>query len=350
MRLSVATLADADRRYFYSLDGIRGLAAALVVLRHTPSFFGPISFQESYLAVDIFFVLSGVVLANAYERRLQSNLSVGRFMWVRIARLYPLYILGTGITVLAVLLGISDDEIKYDHLKTLILLAVFMLPNLARIGGSDVFYPLNNPAWSLFYELIANAAYAKLSRLPTTNALILIMLASAIALAVCLYVADAHNMDMGYFPRKLPVGLFRVGYSFSAGVYCFRLFSARPRGLLNAGWRASAAVTGVLCIVAIILMSSPTPSVRPYFDFFCVTALFPLLTYAALFVEPGGMTARICKVMGLVSYALYTLHAPVGFLVQGLAKAKLNLAVENYAPEIGIAFWSCSWPCVGLST
>jgi peptidoglycan/LPS O-acetylase OafA/YrhL len=50
-----------------TLDGIRGMAAVLFVLRHTSAYFGRISFQETYLGVDVFFVLSGVVIANTYE-------------------------------------------------------------------------------------------------------------------------------------------------------------------------------------------------------------------------------------------------------------------------------------------
>ena len=323
------------KRYFYSLDGIRGLAAALVVLRHTPAFFGPVSFQESYLAVDIFFVLSGVVLANAYESRLQSTLSVARFMWIRLARLYPLYILGTAITVFAVLLGITDGT-KYDHLPALVVLALLMLPNVIQIG-SGVLYPLNNPAWSLFFELVANAAYATIARRLTAKMLSLILALSAIGLMISLYIASAHSMDMGGAPRKIPVGLVRVGYSFFAGIACYRIFTARARRPLDAG-RHVPALIGVLCVIAIILMSAPSSSVQPYFDFLCVTAVFPVITYLALWIEPVGIAAQICKVWGTISYALYALHAPVGYLVQGWAKAKFGLAVEIYAPEIGASF------------
>ena len=73
------------------------------------AFFGPVNFQESYLAVDVFFVLSGVVIANAYEERLQSALSVKQFVWLRLVRLSPLYILGCAFSVLAILLGANDN-------------------------------------------------------------------------------------------------------------------------------------------------------------------------------------------------------------------------------------------------
>jgi len=44
---------------------------------------------RGYLAVDFFFMLSGFVLAHAYEERLRSGMKAWRFMRTRIIRLYP---------------------------------------------------------------------------------------------------------------------------------------------------------------------------------------------------------------------------------------------------------------------
>ena len=56
----------ASGRRFHGLDAIRGLSAIVVATRHIP-LLAPIGFPESFLAVDLFFVLSGVVLCDAYE-------------------------------------------------------------------------------------------------------------------------------------------------------------------------------------------------------------------------------------------------------------------------------------------
>src|SRR5205085_12699808 len=87
----------ADRRVFHTLDGLRGIAALAIVLRHCDGFFGADVLPGSYLAVDLFFVLSGFVIAFAYEDRLASGLSAWRFAWVRVVRLYPLYVLGIAL-------------------------------------------------------------------------------------------------------------------------------------------------------------------------------------------------------------------------------------------------------------
>src|SRR6185312_1216171 len=81
------------RGLFPILNGMHGIAAILIVVRHTAPIFGQNPFSESYLAVDLFFVLSGVVIANAYESKLLEGMEVAQFAKIRLIRLYPLYAL-----------------------------------------------------------------------------------------------------------------------------------------------------------------------------------------------------------------------------------------------------------------
>jgi len=295
------------------------------------AFFGPVNFQESYLAVDVFFVLSGVVIANAYEERLQSALSIKQFVWLRLVRLYPLYILACAFSVLAITLDVKDNG-NAGHLTALILLAVVLLPNVFRLGDGSP-YPLNNPAWSLFFEIVANVIYASALRFLTAKRLAIIMVASAAGLVLCLSFAKG-NLDIGWTPKSFPTGTFRVGYSFFAGVLLYRHFSA-ARATVVTGRFAMYGICGILSLVSALLMSSPGPFVRPYFDFFAVVAIFPAIVYLALWVQPSGRPARICKFMGTTSYALYVLHYPLAGLIQGLFKTRAGVSVENYAPLIG---------------
>src|SRR5580698_5736841 len=86
------------RRKYHTLDGIRGAAALMVLMRHAGFYFGGLGLYlskgESYLAVDLFFVLSGFVISEAYDGRLVEGLSPLEFMKIRVIRLYPLYLLG----------------------------------------------------------------------------------------------------------------------------------------------------------------------------------------------------------------------------------------------------------------
>jgi peptidoglycan/LPS O-acetylase OafA/YrhL len=297
------------------------------------AFFGPVNFQESYLAVDIFFVLSGVVIANAYEKRLQSTLSIKHFIGLRLVRLYPLYILGCSVSVLATLLGAGNGK-NTGHLGTLIPLSLLLIPNVARIGDGNP-YPLNNPAWSLFFELVANVFYARFLSVLKAPRLALIMFASAACLAVSLYFKQSHNLDMGWTIKSLFAGTFRVGYSFFAGVLLYRLFSSRASTEIK-GRFAAYALSGVLALVLALLTSSPGPAIQPYFDFVAVVVIFPAIVYLMLRVELAGGSARLCKFMGATSYALYILHGPLCGLIRGLLKGRAGVSVEDYAPMIGV--------------
>ena len=86
-----------DPSVFGTLNGVRGLAAVAVALYHMHSLFKVQFVQSGYLAVDLFFVLSGVVIAHAYGARLSSGMTPLRFLRARFIRLAPLYLLGTAI-------------------------------------------------------------------------------------------------------------------------------------------------------------------------------------------------------------------------------------------------------------
>ena len=214
------------KRFFYTLDGIRGIAALLIVLRHTELLFDPWRLQESYLAVDVFFVLSGVVISQSYGARLQAGMLFWEFARIRAIRIMPLYLLGTLISLIAVAFGlVTFGSQRYVALYAV--LAVFMIPN-PGIGTANV-YPLNNPAWSLPLELVVNLFYARFIHLLERKAIAAVMILSLLGIAFTLYEAQSHSLNIGFWARSFPFGLFRVGYSFFAGVLIFGFYSRHHR-------------------------------------------------------------------------------------------------------------------------
>jgi peptidoglycan/LPS O-acetylase OafA/YrhL len=77
------------KHHFAALDGLRGVAALTVLALHGLA--APFDFAylvpHAHLAVDFFFMLSGFVIAYAYERRLLTSMSVKEFIAVRLIRL-----------------------------------------------------------------------------------------------------------------------------------------------------------------------------------------------------------------------------------------------------------------------
>lgn len=326
----------AGKLRFHALDAIRGLAALLVVLRHTGPYFGPMRFQESYLAVDVFFVLSGVVIAYSYEHKLRVGLSLARFSWLRLVRIYPLYLLGTSIGVLAVLCGPHGTG-EYRNLALLLGLALVLAPNLAGWGDHRL-YPLDHPSWSLCLELSVNVAYAACVRFLHGTRLWWLLVSLATALAA---VALVHgSLDAGFSLRSLPGGAARCGFSFLAGALLYRTFAARSAGGLGP-WPAPVRAGTLWCLVALVpvlLMSSPPPQLRPFVDFFAVVVVFPAAIYGAMWLRPGARCARLCDYLGGISYAVYVLHQPISVLANEVLADAAGLSVARYAPVSGLLF------------
>src|SRR4051812_33009270 len=86
----------AHKDHFIALDGLRGVAALVVIVMHRGRWWYPQGgfLGHGYLAVDFFFLLSGFVIAFAYDSRLSAGMSAWRFMGLRLIRLYPLILLG----------------------------------------------------------------------------------------------------------------------------------------------------------------------------------------------------------------------------------------------------------------
>jgi peptidoglycan/LPS O-acetylase OafA/YrhL len=330
-------MIQRGRRFFATLDGIRGVAAIMVVTFHAAPLFGNGIAQEQFLAVDIFFVLSGVVIANAYEHRLRSGLSVLNFATLRIIRLYPLYIVGTVIRLTAIGAGLimvgSYSVGNASQLAAALIVAMLMLPDpFVRL-----LFPLNPPAWSLFFELAGNIAYASVLRFLTCSVLAAVMAVSALGLAGVLYFGPQHDLHVGWSAENLSGGFFRVGYSFFAGVLLYRLLASQnaaageERRLAFVPWV-------ILGLVAVLLGAKPQASFRPYYEFAAVILLFPAIIYSALLFEPAGVGLRVCKFLGAASYAVYAIHLPLYWLISGAARRMLHVPAENGAPWSGLLF------------
>jgi peptidoglycan/LPS O-acetylase OafA/YrhL len=80
---------------YATLDGLRGVAAAVVLCYHTHVFRGSAAVApHGYLAVDFFFLMSGFVIASAYQEKLEAGFLVADFVTQRAIRLYPVALAG----------------------------------------------------------------------------------------------------------------------------------------------------------------------------------------------------------------------------------------------------------------
>ena len=338
--------------YFPLLDALRGMAALVVVLRHTGYLWGGLVLPHSYLAVDLFFLLSGVVVANAYEHRLRAGLTVARFSLIRLIRIYPLYALGSMLglaPVLAALAGLAPQPVQ-GPLALALASALLLLPDLAE----PALFPLNPPAWSLFFELGANLVYAALLPHLGKRMLWLIVAACAAGLALVLLADPGAGLHGGYTPATLLTGGLRVGFGFFAGVLLWRAHLGRnpARPVRAPGGRAWQGAAGWLpvALAAALLLARPAAPLAPWFDLGAVLLAFPALLYCAMQhgAMQGGLSARACAWLGALSYPLYVLHVPLARLVNGVLEKGLQVDVAASFPCAGLGFMALLLAACGL--
>ena len=258
------------------------------------------------------------MIAFAYDVRIASGLSPWRFMGLRLIRLYPLIFLGTLLGAIWPIVRMAFDdpgalgpgEIAYDLVRGLLLIP----DNYAPSPGDSIF-PLDGPAWSLFFELAANLAFALIGPRLKLKPLTAIV---AISAALMTYLAFHGGVDVGGRPAYLLGGFPRTALGFFGGALLYRLIAAgRLRGWTMPILPAPFATTA---IVLLGLLATPSHyHWNPLFDLACLLGLFPLLVATAAAAVPAqGFGARFCRLAGDISYPLYVLHYPLYVLIGGL--------------------------------
>jgi peptidoglycan/LPS O-acetylase OafA/YrhL len=241
-----------NREHFLTLDFLRGVAALGVVEFHWLSQQGYTAFGLGHLSVDFFFVLSGFVIAYSYEERLKSTMTAWRFAVVRLVRLYPMILVAIALGVLrAVARGYGAPEFALHPmvLATAIVANLAMIPvDFSKVGLNDFLFPLNGVLWSLFFELIANFAYAIIVRRLGMR-LLLGLIAAGFA-GICFFVVRQHGMDFGFSVADWLGGAARVTFSFFAGVLLYRLRNEFP--VMRKASAAALTLGGVLALVLVM--------------------------------------------------------------------------------------------------
>lgn len=323
---SPAPGAAAPRPRYEILDGLRGVAAVLVIWYHFGEGFAtsPVDqmMNHGYLAVDFFFVLSGFVLGYAYDDRWRHGMTPWRFMLRRVIRLHPMVILAAvlGAVAFAVQGSVKWDGTPvapHDIVMALVLglLLIPLLPGVdADVRGNGEMFPLNGPSWSLFFEYIGSIMYALFLHRLSLRWLRAVVVVSGIGLAACAIgnMSGAWHLGVGWTLADYGFigGFLRLSFSFSAGLLMSRTF--RPRHIRGAFW---------ICTVLIAaLLSCPyigsTPSVlNGVYDSVATLVFFPAIVYiGACGATTDPFSTRTCNFLGQLSYPLYIIHYPVMYL------------------------------------
>lgn len=136
------------------LESIRGMAALLIVMFHAPGWNTGKEhigiFQNGYLMVDLFFVLSGFVIYKSYGLHLNDGSAVARFQFLRWARLYPIHLF-------FLLFFLVTLAIPWQDMKVAFIQQVFLVQAIGPTGNAASF---NYPAWSISAEFYTYLLFA----------------------------------------------------------------------------------------------------------------------------------------------------------------------------------------------
>ncbi len=282
------------------LDGMRGVAAVLVLLFHAGETVAGNWVPGGYLAVDFFFVLSGFVIANAYQARLAEGLPVRQFLKKRVARLYPAFAaalpLGIALTALKWKVGLLVGSAPVVGVS--IILNSLLLPSI--IVGKELFI-VNAPAWSLFFEIVVNLGYALIGHRLRSRWLVPALAILAVALIVA--VQSNGTINRGFDWDSSAIGLMRATIGFGCG-------------LLIARWRQSArpVVTPFAIVPPIVLtvcLLAPVGELRWVVDLAFALVVAPVGVLVCSGIDLPLDVRRPFYRLGALSYPLYAVHFPV---------------------------------------
>ncbi|MBR5656044.1 MAG: acyltransferase [Prevotella sp.] len=327
----------ASKLRYEILDGLRGVAAMLVVAYHLfETYFEgkpnqPIN--HGYLAVDFFFVLSGFVIGYAYDDR-WDKMSTWSFFKRRLIRLHPMVIFGTLFGALMFYFGSSSAFPLIGQtpwwMTLLVMLWCFTLlplPHTMDIRGWAETNPLNGPAWSLQWEYIANILYALFIRKFSKVALgVCVAIFAILTIILCLNIDvfgllearswAAYTVVGGWSttPEQLQVGLTRLLYPFFCGLFVSRMgWMIKVRGGF---WWCS--------LIIVVLFAMPWMGLgtegearwtNGLYEAFCILVCFPLIvSMGAGSSVKGGKSEAINRFLGEISYPIYITHYPLIYM------------------------------------
>ncbi|MBR5660291.1 MAG: acyltransferase [Bacteroidales bacterium] len=350
----------ASKPRYEILDGLRGVAALMVVAFHALETYIPIfgtqHINHGYLAVDFFFVLSGFVIGYAYDDRWDKMTTWG-FFKRRLTRLHPLVIAGTLIG--AALFFFSGSAfpmtLEVPAWKFFLCLAMGLLmipcgPGLDIRGWQET-NSFDGPIWSLTLEYCGNILYALIFRhLPKAALAILCVCCAFFTLDLTL------GWDVfGFFPdgpqytviggwsltgQQIYVGFSRLLYPFLCGLLISRILPGLKTIHLKGGfWWCSLAL---IVIFSIPCIGGETGVPDGIYQAICILILFPLIVLAGSgSVTRHEISTKVCGWLGRLSYPLYITHFPLMYIQMSWVKDHPDAPVWIHVMmNLGVLFTS----------
>ena len=329
-----------------ALTGLRGMAALLVVLHHLYlrehlqiPLINTLA-MRGYLAVDLFFVLSGFVMALAYGSWFDGQWTVrayALFMSRRVARLWPLH-----TAVVLAVVGITTAAGQTGVFWPKMIVANLLM--VQSWGWSQV---IVSPSWSVSTEMLAYVLFPVLAAVTLHGRRRVAWAAALLAVVVlvaCMRLAPATGagrrgaLDIYDNWSLLPAARCLAG--FSLGLLTWRALRAPA----VQRWAVRSGTALVAAVVLILALASGVPDGAVY-------VALPVLI-GSLYAGAGPLqrllARRIPVILGTLSYAIYLVHVPVLEMTQRLVGTAPALLVPVFLVAVAgvaaAAHWAIEQP------
>ncbi|GGI15912.1 acyltransferase family protein [Oxalicibacterium faecigallinarum] len=291
-----------QRNRIDELESIRGIAALLVVIYHIPNWnaalFDLPLFRNSYLMVELFFVLSGFVIYKAYADNIDSPAKLARFQFLRFARLYPVHLL-----FLLVFLGMEIAKyIAYTHYGiksnkttpfvendlTALVQQLFLIQAIGPTGNALTF---NAPAWSISVEFYT---YLLFSLIVLYMGRMKMVVFATLGIAACVVLAaDPKN---GFADLLSCLAGFFIGC-------CTAWASERVR------FKLPSQSVALAVVLLLLYLQMKTPKQHDLWIY-----LFTAVLVLAIVLSDDGAIRRMLRLrfflwLGTISYSIYMSHS-----------------------------------------
>ena len=349
-------MSQANQRQFSSLETLRFFASLLIVAFHYTFYIYRHDLFKGYLAVDLFFVLSGFVITVAYQSRIEDVRSYSIFIKKRIARLYPLHLL-TLLLYLSIALAATRGMLRVDNSAKYNLHEFFANLTLTHAWGFAHGFSFNTVSWSISAEFAAYLLFPLIlwlmSRGLVTGIVILFILYSS-AILFATYVVHIPLTQLAW-----QVGAARALPGFALGVW-LRLYLSPLSSKLS-----RRVASGLFYLSLILFTTCVIFSFNDYLGMVAASALVMLaaindtmgqshvishpflsqrgeLTYSLYMVHPlvasvfiSGIFLRVFGTSRIAVYASISVAFAIAFSLSTVCYRYFELPVQRWALQIG---------------
>ena len=318
---------------FRALDGLRGAAALLVAFYHIawPHHFSGANFlKNGYLAVDLFFILSGLVIASNYSNRIRNVRDTTAFICLRFFRLYPLHIavlcfffvLEVAKLIVESTFGIVPENPPFTGGESYGALAA----NILLIHGLHVtsMPTWNGPSWTISCEFAAYLLFGAVTVVGLTRTKAFNVVAFIVAVATYIVMAlDRQTLDIAY-----DWGILRCIAGFTLGMLVCRVLGEK----MLKQFRRYLGVVEIVIVICMLLAMGLASG-------WAVVLVIPFfVSVIALLQSDRGpvakfMITRPIQFLGRISYSIYMVHSVLIVILFILLKRMLPSSIDPLSGE-----------------